>query len=61
MEKTISGPKVNGRYIKTDMMSSGEADAFIIALRQFVKEGFKLSKNDLTLLLPKLKEDKEID
>lgn len=61
MEKTISGPKVNGRYIKTYMMSSGEADAFIIALRQFVKEGFKLSKNDLTLLLPKLEEDKEID
>lgn len=61
IEKTISGPKVNGRYIKTDMMSSGEADAFIIALRQFVKEGFKLSKNDLTLLLPKLEEDKEID
>lgn len=60
-EPTISGPKVNNRYIKSDMMSSGEADAFILALRQFIKSGCSLLKNDISLLLPKLEEDKEID
>ena len=60
-EPTISGPKVKNRYIKSDMMSSGEADAFILALRQFIKSGCSLLKNDISLLLPKLEEDKEID
>lgn len=60
IEKNICGPKSGNRYPKKDTISSGEADSFIFALRQFIKDGNILRRFRIDEYIERIVEDKEL-